>query len=143
MSGESTTIPGILYLFFAFYVLGIVLWFFPYLLLSLILLALSLFTRAQVMIQGFALSPIAMTVFTMVLMYILPWSYSGNDQNSSSLLWRDQDFIRFNLVVLAFSLIWGYVCVGIGFGIYKLLQHLQIIRDEAIGVAPGPTYQYE
>jgi hypothetical protein len=46
-------------------------------------------------------------------------------------------------VVLAFSLIWGYVCVGIGFGIYKLLQHLQIIRDEAIGVAPGPTYQYE
>jgi hypothetical protein len=45
MSGESTTIPGILYLFFAFYVLGIVLWFFPYLLLSLILLALSNDTR--------------------------------------------------------------------------------------------------
>jgi hypothetical protein len=29
-----------------------------------------------------------------------------------------------------FSLVWGYICVGIGFGGYKLLQYFNIIKRE-------------
>jgi hypothetical protein len=55
---------------------------------------------------------------------------SGASTISSNPLVKDQDFISFNMLSLVLSLIWGYICVGIGFGLYKLLRHLRIMRDE-------------
>jgi hypothetical protein len=144
ISSESTTIAGILYLFFMFYALGIVIWFFPYLLLSLILFALSFIIQARTAIKVFALSPIAMTVLTIASMNLLFLGSSGNGQMLSSPLIKDQDFIYFNLLVLAFSLIWSYLCVGIGFGIYQLLQHSRIVRDEeTVEARLRPINQHE
>jgi len=131
ISSESTTIAGILYLFFMFYALGIVFWFSPYLLLSLFLLALSFITRARTAIRAFALSPVAMTILTMAAVNLLMWSKPGSGQALGGPGGMGQDFLYFTLLVLAFSLIWGYICVGIGFGLYKLLQRSQMIRDEA------------
>jgi len=143
ISSESTTVAGILYIFFAFYALGIVFWFFPYLLVSLILLVLSFITRARTAIKAFAFSPILMTLLTITLLNLLTWHDAENGQILSNPLVKDQDFIYFNLMVLAFSLIWGYICVGIAFGIYKLLQHSQMIRDEVISIQASPIHQYE
>jgi hypothetical protein len=144
ISGESTTLAGIIYLFFVFYVLGIILWIFPYLLLSLLLLTLSFITQARTAIKAFAISPAAMTILTMAVMNLLPWSDSGTGQALAGPVGMDRDFIYFNLLVFAFSLIWGYICVWMGFGIYKLLQHSRIIReDEVVEAELIPIKQYE
>jgi uncharacterized membrane protein YfhO len=143
LSLESTTITGTLYLFLAFYVFGIVAWVFPYLLLSLVLLALSFIVQARTALKAFALSPIAMTILTLILVNLLTLSGSGNGQILSNPIEMDRGFIPFNLLVLAFSLLWGYICVGTGFGIYKLLQRSQMIRDEVMGMASSPIHQYE
>jgi uncharacterized membrane protein YciS (DUF1049 family) len=130
VSNQSTTPMTSMFVFFGFYTFGIVFWFFPYLLLSLILLASSFSTKAGITMKIFALSPIAMTMLTITLLNLVALGTSGDSTILSNPLVQDQDFISFNMLSLVFSLIWGYICVGIGFGLYKLLRHLRIIRDE-------------
>ena len=79
--------------------------------------------------KGFALSPIAMTMLTVSLVNLLAIGTSGDGVILSNPAVKDQDFISFNILVFALSLIWGYICVGIGFGIYKLLKQIGLIKD--------------
>jgi len=130
VSSQSATPANTIFVFLGFYTFGIVIWFFPYLLLSLILLAVSFIAKVGITMKIFALSPIAMTILTITLLNLLVLGTSGDSMILSSPLVKDQDFISFNLLSLIFSLIWGYICVGIGLGLYKLLQHLRIIRNE-------------
>lgn len=142
-SRETTTLAGLVFLSLAFYALGIIIWVFPYLLLSLILLALSFLIQARVTMKVFALSPIAMTILTVSLVDLLALGSSEKGQILSNPLITDQDFISFNLFVLAFSLIWGYICVGLGFGSYKLLKQRNVIRDEVnTGAELRTIHQY-
>jgi hypothetical protein len=53
----------------------------------------------------------------------------------------DQALMIFTLLTAAFSLIWGYICVGIGYGIYKLLQWRGFIRDDAPALAIVSAYE--
>jgi hypothetical protein len=131
VSNSSTTPATAIFVFFGFYTFGIVVWFFPYLLLSLLLLALSFIAKVGITMKIFALSPIAMTILTITLLNLVALGTSGDSTVWSNRLVKDQDFISFNLLSLVLSLIWGYICVGIGFSLYKLLRHLRIIRDEA------------
>ena len=143
VSSQSTTTMNFVFLFFAFYMFGIVIWISPYLLLSLILLGLSLFVKARTLIKGFALSPIVMTILTLGLVNLLAIGSSRDGAIPSDLLIKDQGLISFNLLSFVVSLVWGYICVGIGFGIYKLLQHSGIIRDEEkINSVLTPIGQY-
>ena len=134
-SSESTTTTP-MFVFFGFYTFGIVFWFFPYLLLSQLLLALSFITKAGTTLKIFALSPIAMTILTITLLNLVALGTSGDSAILSNPLVKDQDFISFNMLSLVLSLIWGYICVGIGFGLYKLLQYLRIMRDEVNTTTP-------
>ena len=144
ISSKLTTITDLIFPFFAFYVFGIIIWVFPYLLLSLILLFLSVRVQARAAMKAFALSPVAMTVLTIAVINLLATGASGEGSNLSNSLIRDQDFISLNILVLTFSLIWGYICVGMGFGIYKLLQRSRIISDEGnIESASRLANQYE
>jgi hypothetical protein len=144
VSSKLTTITDLVFLFFMFYVFGIILWFFPYLLLSLILLFLSVRVQARAALKAFALSPIAMTILTIAVLDLMATSASGDGAILSNSLAGDQDFISLNILALTFSLIWGYICVGIGFGIYKLLQRSRTIRDEGnIDSAARLVNQYE
>jgi hypothetical protein len=129
ISSKLTTITDLIFPFFGFYVFGIIIWVFPYLLLSLILLFLSFRVQARAAMKAFALSPVAMTVLTIAVINLLATGASGEGSNLSNSLIRDQDFISLNILVLTFSLIWGYICVGMGFGIYKLLQRSRTISD--------------
>jgi hypothetical protein len=143
-SSKLTTITDLIFLFFAFYVFGIIIWVMPYLLLSLILLFLSFRVQARVAFKVFVLSPVAMTILTIAVMNLLATGASGDGTILSNSLIKDQDFISFNILVLAFSLIWGYLCVGLGFGIYKLLQRSRIISDEGnVESASRLIKQYE
>lgn len=40
------------------------------------------------------------------------------------------DTVQTNILFGGVALVWGYVCVGLGLGIYRLLQRLNVIRDE-------------
>ena len=128
----SESIVNIVLLPLMFYVFGIVGWFLPYLLLSLILLIWSFRSQAQILMKVFALSPLAMAVFIFAFLTML--SIGKEDWNTfrSSSTMSAENFFGTTLLLVILSLVWGYVCVGIGYGIYKLLQRTRLIRDEAV-----------
>ena len=109
--------------FFTAYVLGILFWILPYLLLALILFFSTFISQARVALKLFALSPLAMMLLTLATVIIMSLSSSGS---------IDQDFSSLVLLVIALVLSWGYICVGIGYGIYRLLQRRGTIRDETL-----------
>ena len=144
LSSKLTTLTDLIFLFFAFYVFGIIIWFFPYLLLSVILLFLSFRVQARAAMKAFALSPITMTILAVAVLDLMAIGSSGDGTILSNSLVRDQDFMSLNISVLTFSLTWGYICVGIGLGIYRLLQRSRIIKHEGnIASAPRLINQYE
>jgi hypothetical protein len=126
--------------FIMFYVFGIIIWLFPYILLSLILFFSTYISRARTSLKVFALSPLAMTVLTIAVTII--FTFGGMEEGGTLPIPEGFDIylIGFNLLVGAMSLIWGYICVGIGYSIYRLLQHKGIIKDEtpAPSIVPVP-----
>ena len=122
-------------LFLAFYVFGIILWIFPYLLLGLILFFWSFIGKAPAMIKAFALSPIAMSLLTAAVLIIIefggrtsgvPSGFETLDTSSGAAI----------LLFAGVALIWGYMCVGVGYGLYRILKRREIIRDEEVLPAP-------
>ena len=128
--GQSNSILDLLFAFAGAYLFGIVLWIVPYLLLSLILFFSSFIGSPRVMITLYALSPLAMTALTLALMNIFLFAYVGvsafPDMPISSL----QGYTESTLAVGGLSLLWGYICVCVGHGIYKLLKSRGVIRDQ-------------
>jgi len=135
-SGESTTVPDWIMRFLAFYIFGILIWLFPYALLSLILLALSFVSQARVTMKMYALSPLAMTLLTIAAVNLFALGAAGQGTFFSNPTINYRDFTAFNILVVVISLIWGYICVCLGFGIYKTLQHLQVIKETRPEVGP-------
>ncbi len=129
---QSETVLESIILFVVYYVLGIFIWIFPYGLLALILLLWSFIGRAQTMLRLFALSPLAMTALTTAVMIVMDLGNVGSDMPFSQPEPLAPDFMSFNVEVAAISLVWGYICVGIGYGIYKLLQRHGRINDDEV-----------
>lgn len=122
-----------------FYVFGIIVWIIPYLLLAAILFFWSFKARAKTALKVFALSPLAMTVLTVAASNVILLWNSGDAFGFSSAGMSDQGLINLNFMAIGFALTWGYICVGIGYGTYKLLQRRGIIRDEQVmESAPQP-----
>jgi hypothetical protein len=144
VSSETTTLADAILLLLAFYLFGIIIWIFPYGLLALFLLCLSFISRARTTLKVFALSPIAMTVLIIAWVNLLGMGAPETGMLSSSPVVNYQDFINSNSLFAVVTMVWGYMCVGTGFGIYKLLRRLRIIRDEGkMGPALQPINQYE
>jgi hypothetical protein len=126
---ESMSVMDAFSIFLAFYLFGVIVWIFPYLLLALTLFFWSFIGKAQTMIKAFALSPLAMTLLTVAIMIILElggnWG-AGFDSN-----WGGP-----SLLFAGVALVWGYICVGIGYGLYRFLKRREIIRDEEVLPAP-------
>ena len=80
-----------------------------------------------------------MMIMTLAVLTIFSLGSAGNSTWFDGPGVIDQDFINLNLLGAGFALVWGYLCVGIGYGIYRLLQQRGIIRDEQImESAPQP-----
>lgn len=130
-SGSSTAI-NVIAMFFLFYVFGILVWFLPYLLVCIILLVWSFKSRAQVLIKVFALAPVGMAFLVLAFVDVL--SLIGEDM--STLASKPgpffEDLFGSNVLFLILTLLWGYVCVGIGYGMYKILQRLEFILDDTV-----------
>jgi hypothetical protein len=138
----SSVVVGLVFWVVLFYVFGIVGWFLPYVLLSLLLLIWSFRSRTQVLMKGFALSPFAMTILIVIFVNMLSIGTGGWDMFSSNSAENFENFFVSNLLFGILALIWGYICIGLGFGIYKSSQRLGFIRDEAntgsVTLIPAP-----
>ena len=136
----SNIVLGLLFWIILFYVFGIVGWFLPYVLLSLILLILSFRSRAQVLIKVFALSPLFMTILIVILVNL--WSIGSENWDMFSYNPSEnlENFFGSTLWFALLTLVWGYLCVGIGYGLYKFLQRRGLIKDELLTEPPTPVH---
>ena len=127
---ESNVILGLVFWTVLFYVFGIIGWLLPYVLLSLALLVWSFRSRVQVLMKAFALSPIAKALLIVIFVNITSIGAGNWDMFSDNPTGNLENFFGSNLWFVILTLIWGYICVGIGYGIYKLLQRLGYIKEE-------------
>jgi hypothetical protein len=129
-SGEQMTVFGVLEIIIMFYVFGILFWFLPYLVLSVALLLISFKSRLKMLQYLFILSPFAMAILAMMEGAIITLSTRDLITPSADLLSNFIASAGFSLMMGILALVWGYVCVGLGFGGYTLLQRFGKIIDE-------------
>jgi hypothetical protein len=127
---NESTIVGIIVWSILFYVFGIIGWFLPYLLLSIILLLWSFRSRAEVLMKVFALSPILMAVLIVIFLSMISLGTQDWAMFSANPLANAESFFGSPLWFVLLTLVWGYACVGAGFGIYKILQRRGVIKEE-------------
>jgi hypothetical protein len=113
-----------------FYVIGILFWFLPYLALSIILLLISFKSRVEVVKYLFVLSPFAMAILVMLEVTIVSLTTGGSAMASDGLISNFEYSVGINLLFGILALVWGYICVGLGLGGFKLLQHFKMIKEE-------------
>jgi len=128
--GDSVTFGDAILMFLLFYVLGIFFWLFPYILLALILFLFSYITNVKTILRLLVLSPIAMALLTVAVIVILGMGGSDPMTNYLSSGELERDWYIFILIVAGLAVLWGYLCVGIGYGTYTVLQYLGAIKDE-------------
>jgi hypothetical protein len=126
----SSAVMNLIALPLMFYVFGIIGWFLPYLLLAVILLLWSFKGQPRTHLAAFALSPFAMTVLVMIVVSFLSLGNENPTFSASNLLQNAGIFLGTNILFALVSLVWGYICVGTGYGIYKILQRAGFIREE-------------
>jgi hypothetical protein len=122
--------------FLLFYIIGILFWFPPYLVLSMTLLFISFKSRLETMKYLFVLSPFAMAMLVMLeTAIILIPAGTMNAMTPIDLASTFKDRTVANLIFGALAIVWGYLCVCLGLAGYKLLQHFgKIKEDEKISV---------
>lgn len=134
-SNGPDSLFGLIEVIFLFYVIGILFWFLPYLVLSIGLLFASFKSRLEVLKVILFLSPFAMAIMVMIGLTIISvptWGFSitatafPEDLKTSTAI-----YLLFGVLGLSIlALMWGYICVGLGFAGYKILQRFGMIRDE-------------
>jgi putative membrane protein (TIGR04086 family) len=134
MAGESRTINGLLVAvvgtLLLFYVIGIVYWLIPYLFLSLVLLLISFRSTERVLKMVYLLSPLLMAIVILIVVTTLTITPPEGSLLVSDLTSNFQDSVGTGVLFAGITLVWGYICVSLGFGGYKLLQHFGMIKEE-------------
>lgn len=115
-----------------FYVFGIIGWLIPYLLLAVILFIWSFRSPAQSLMKIFAWSPVAMALFVLVFVNILSGGNASLTEFLANPTTNARDFLGSAALYAGLTLFWGYVCVGIAYGIYKILKQREFIKDEEL-----------
>lgn len=129
-SNGPTTFFGFVEIFMMYYVIGILLWFLPYLVLSMALLLISFKIRLETLQYLFLLSPFAMAILAMMEATIVSLATGDITLPSADLASNFKTSIGINLMMGILALVWGTICVGIGLGGYKLLQRFGKIDEE-------------
>jgi len=129
-SNEPNTFLGALEIVILFYVIGIVLWFLPYLVLSIAMLLISYKIHLEMLQYVLILSPFAMAILAMMEATLVSLPAGGFASPSADLATNFMTGIGINLMMGILSLVYGYICVGLGFAGYKLLQRFGKIKEE-------------
>jgi hypothetical protein len=118
----SETASNILMPFF-FYAFGILFWFVPYTLLAIVLWIVSREKPTSTLLRlalGAPLLLAALMILEGTAISLLSGNFPAMQQDLSGQL----------LLFGGFSLVVGYVCVGLAFGLYKLLTMRNMIAEE-------------
>jgi hypothetical protein len=118
-----------------FYVFGIIGWLIPYVVLAVILLIWSFRSQAQTLMKVLALSPLVMAIFVLILVNVLSIGTGDLNQFLANPTANAGDFLGSNALFAVLTLVWGYLCVAIGYGIYKILQRRGLVSDEEVIVS--------
>lgn len=121
---ELEEIWNIIFIPIVYYAIGILLWFFPYTVLAIGLWIWSK-NRSSLALRNAALT--APSLFFLLILIEASWAYLSTD--SISEVAKSLPEVATFLIVL--SLVYGYLCVGIAFGIFKFLQAKNFIVQEA------------
>ena len=78
----------------------------------------------------FILSPFAMAILAMMEATLVSLPAGGFASPSADLATNFMTGIGINLMMGILSLVYGYICVGLGFVGYKLLQRFGKIKEE-------------
>jgi hypothetical protein len=106
-----------------FYTIGIILWLVPYTILAVGMWIWSRSKSTATLYKAALLTPILLTVFMFLetVLISLP---------ADSVMEFAENAILAIVLMGGFSLVFGYMCVGIALGIFKFLQTKNIIADE-------------
>jgi hypothetical protein len=110
-----------------YYAIGIVIWIAPYTVLAI---GLGLWSRGkaiQRIAKVFAFSPFMLAVLLVMMMLIMSvdWNHIG-----AGLSYLSPDFGISVAAITGLALVYGYFCIGIIVGIYKILKMLKMIKTE-------------
>lgn len=133
---RETTILHLFEWIASVYMIGILFWFIPYTLLAIALWIWSLHRQTQTILRVFAASPLILAVLIIVEISIFAF-----DPESFSAAANFENFGSLTALTGLITLVAGYTCVGIGFGLYKLLQRLGIIREPHLAALPEAATQ--
>jgi hypothetical protein len=124
LSGKDLSpLENIFYMPIFYYSIGIILWFIPYVILMIGMLIWTKNRSVSALRNAGLAAPIIFYILMLAeagLVYIL----SGTVGNLG------RDFPGMVLMLGVLSLIFGYLCVGIAFGLSKILQARNIIQQE-------------
>jgi hypothetical protein len=130
--GESIDLLAVAAVLMLFYDIGILFWFIPYLILAIVLLLLSFRIQVPMLKYLFALSPVFMAILIMLMVALIAYIPSTDPLMDTDLAYTHLETIGISGLFGIVTLIWGYICVGIGFGLYKALQVVGVTKDESI-----------
>ncbi len=136
----SEGILDIILLPLMFYVFGIIGWLLPYLLLASILFIWSFRSESEVLMKVFALSPLVMTILVLIVVNVLSIGDGGWSLSSPNPTVNASYILGSNALFGLLTLLWGYICVGIGYGIYRILQWQGFMKEEAV-ITTAPLNQ--
>ncbi|MBN8582363.1 MAG: hypothetical protein J0L96_16980 [Anaerolineae bacterium] len=112
-----------------FYTIGIIMWFLPYMIVAIGLWIWSR-NKSVATLRNAALT--APVVFYMILLLeaLVVYVFSAN------LIESTQEVFEMSAILGIVSLLFGYLCVGIAFAVFKILQIKKVIVQEVEEVVP-------
>jgi hypothetical protein len=118
---------------FGIYTFGIVLWFIPYTILAVGMWVWSRNKPIQAIFKAGLLAPFSLVLLMFVEVIIFSFGSGSIEETFNNV-------VREALAMGAFSLVFGYLCVGIVLGLYKFLLSRNIFKEETtLNNEPAPT----
>ncbi|HSL44732.1 MAG TPA: hypothetical protein VK897_14945 [Anaerolineales bacterium] len=133
--GDATEFVNVGFLA-AIYLIGIFFWFVPSTLLALGLLVWSINKQVKTIVRVFALSPFILTALILLEVNLLS---IVTDPAAFSSRANVRDLMSINLLTIGFTLGTGYFFVALGFGIHRLFQRLNLIKEAGVENQPVLT----
>jgi len=129
-ASDTPTLVAVVGVFLLFYVIGIIYWLIPYLLVSLVLLLTGFRSKERVLWTVYLLSPLLMAFVILIVVTTLTVTPPEGSLLISDLTSNFQDSVGTGILFAIITLFWGYICIAMGFGGYKLLQHFGKIKED-------------
>ena len=110
-----------------FYAFGILFWFIPY---TILVVGMWIWSRNKSKATLYKLAMLA----PVLLSFLMPIEALFVSLPADSAVELTKDLLSYSLVLGGFSLVFGYLCVGIALGMFKFLQSKHLIKEEVPSV---------